>query len=70
MLLLAYAILIGLFLVYTLYRYRILVGKYSALTDEVCKCYAEIERIKTLNKLKVDCNGDPIIYEKPNEPNI
>lgn len=64
MMLLAYAIFSGLLLVYTTYRYHKLIEKYSKLADEVCECYAEIDRIKTLNKLKVDCDGVPIIYEE------
>lgn len=44
--------------------------------DKRCKIYIELsetradfEKLKLLNKLRVDWDGIPIIYEKPNEPN-
>lgn len=62
--LLIYSIIVGLLFVYILHKYHALLEKYSDLADEVVECHREIERIKTLNKLKVDCNGEHIIYEE------
>lgn len=57
MLLLIYAIFVGLFTVY-------ITDKYYKLKEEHKQLEEELSKLKLLNKLKVDYNGDPIIYEE------
>lgn len=56
-------VLFGLLTVYTAICNGWLIRRYDKVCDELADAHKEIDRIKSLNRLKVDYNGNPINYE-------
>jgi len=63
MVMIGYIVFLCLIILYTVYCNGVLCIQKEELRQELHKVESDLAKLKMLNKLKVDWNGNPICYE-------